>query len=70
MTDLNAKLLRAHEVGDGPLLAKLYAKAAGASDDALQSSFYLTHAYVFALEAGLPEAKDYHQQLKLMGKEE
>jgi len=70
VSDLDAQLLAAHEVGDGPLLAKLYAEAAAASKNDLQSSFYLTHAYVFALEAGLPEAKDYHQQLKLMGKEE
>jgi len=70
VSDLDAQLLAAHEAGDGPRLAKLYAQAAAASESELQCSFYLTHAYVFALEAGLPEAKDYHQQLKLMGKEE
>ena len=35
-----------------------------------RAAFYLTHAYVFALEAGLDEADIYHAQLKKWGCEE
>ena len=55
-TGLDAALLQAHAASDTPLLSRLYTEAAdraeaeGKTDAAC---FYLTHAYVFALEAGL-----------------
>ena len=71
MSNLEADLLRAHAKGDGEALAHLYGRAAdqhGAEPD--RAAFYLTQAYVFALEAGLDVAQDYQQHLKSLGKEE
>lgn len=66
---LDAGLLAAHERGDHAELVRLYLKASqGAQDDAA-SAFYLTHAYVFALEAGLAEATDIRAQLVAYGAE-
>jgi len=56
---LDAALLSAHKVCDGTALAQLYTQAADAAEatgDVDATCFYLTHAYVFALEAGLPLA--------------
>ena len=66
---LEEELLAAHQKGDGAALAKLYAEAADAHQGE-QAAFYLTHAYVFALEADLNEANDYHAKLKSWGREE
>ncbi len=71
MKDLEARLLAAHARGQGPELARLYNHAAKSySSDPVRAAFYLTHAYVFALEAGMPEAAAYYQQLRSWGKEE
>ena len=71
VSDLDRQLLQAHENGDGATLARLYATAADSQNPGSdQAAFYLTHAYVFALEEGMAEAAEYHQQLKFMGKEE
>ena len=71
MSSLDADLLAAHAKGDSALLAKLYAQAAETQEPASeQAAFYLTHAYVFALEVGMDEAKTYHAQLKSWGREE
>lgn len=69
MNDLNERLLAAHEVDDRHLLVKLYAEAADRANDADACGFYLTHAYVFALEAGLPEAPALCARLVAMGRE-
>lgn len=53
---LDAALLKAHAIGDRHALIGLYAEAADAAQDLRARSFYLTHAYVFALEAGDPRA--------------
>ena len=50
----------------------LYAVAAERSEAAGNTDaacFYLTHAYVFALEAGAPEAPALRQRLVGMGRE-
>ena len=47
---LDEALLGAHAAGDRAALVTLYAKAADGSSDA--AAFYLTQAYVFALEIG------------------
>ena len=54
MSDLNAQLLAAHAAGDTPGLIRLYTAAADQveKDDLDAACFYLTHAYVFALELG------------------
>ena len=70
---LDAALLKAHAEEDGPTLARLYSEAADLSEAAGEHEamcFYLTHAYVFALEAGSPEAEALHARLKAEGREE
>ena len=50
---LERELLAAHESGDGSALIGLYAAAADkaeASDDIDSAAFFLTHAWIFALE--------------------
>lgn len=53
MNDLDARLIKAHEKGDRPALVALYQEAAQAAPTKDAAAFYMTHAYVFALEAGL-----------------
>jgi hypothetical protein len=48
---LDAALLAAHAADDRPALIGLYAEAAEAARGTA-AAFYLTHAYVYALEAG------------------
>ena len=70
--DLDARLLSAHAAGDGAALAALYAEAGdlmACGGDADAAGFYLTHAYVFALEAGLCVAEDLRLRLVAMGRE-
>ena len=70
MTD--AAILAAHAAGDGVHLARLYAEAAdlletgGALDAAC---FFLTQAYIFALEAGSAEAAGLRVRLVEHGRE-
>jgi len=69
MMDLDTRMITAHEANDGMALIKLYAEAADGANDLDASCFYLTHAYVFALEAGAPHAKDLHARLVKHGRE-
>jgi len=69
MKDLDANMISAHEAGDRRALIRLYAQAADAVNDLDASCFYLTHAYVFALEAGASEAPALHARLKAHGRE-
>lgn len=70
---LDAALLDAHARDDRVALVTLYTDAA---DMALAEGrrdamcFYLTHAYVYALETGAPSADDLHARLKAEGREE
>ncbi|WP_424978192.1 hypothetical protein [Leisingera sp. S232] len=69
--DLDRALLQAHEDNDSAELVRLYTLAgdqaeAAASIDA--ACFYLTHAFVFALEAGMPEAKVLNRRLAERGR--
>jgi hypothetical protein len=66
--DLDAALLAAHAAGDHAALITLYAEAAGAATG-VAAAFYLTHAYVFALEAGDPRAPDLKARLVARGAE-
>ncbi len=68
MSDLEQRLLAAHEVDDRIALVSLYREAAeGARGTARW--FYLTHAYVYALEMGHPEAPALRQVLRAAGRE-
>lgn len=69
MTSLQSRLLEAHAAGDAPALARLYTEAADAAPSEDAKGFYLTHAHVFALEAGLPETSALRQRLINMGRE-
>ncbi len=72
MADLDAALLDAHEQADAPLLSDLYTQAADAAEqrgDIDAACFYLTHAYVFALDAGLPSAGGLNRRLAAHGRD-
>ncbi|MEL7211849.1 MAG: hypothetical protein AAGK92_04250 [Pseudomonadota bacterium] len=66
---LDAALLAAHEAGDKAALTRLYTQAADEAGDVDAACFYLTHAYVFALESGAPEAVALRQRLADEGRE-
>ena len=69
MKDLDRRMLSAHAAKDHRQLVRLYAEAAEKVKDLDAACFYLTHAYVFALEAGSPEATALHARLKACGRE-
>ncbi len=69
MTDLNDRILAAHEAGDIHKLAVLYQQAAQGADEPAAQGFFLTQSYVFALEAGLPFAVDLKTRLVELGRE-
>lgn len=69
MKRLDDRLIAAHAVGDRAALVSLYAQAADAVNDLDAACFYLTHAYVFALELDDPRATDLHARLKAEGRE-
>ena len=70
MSDLNARLLAAHAADDRRALVQLYTRAGEEARDPDAAGFYLTHAYVYALELGAPEAEDLHARLVAQGREE
>ncbi len=64
--DLDRALLQAHEDKDSAALVRLYTLAGDQAEDAGNidaACFYLTHAFVFALEAGMPEARALNRRL-------
>ncbi|MBO6637200.1 MAG: hypothetical protein JJ920_04620 [Roseitalea sp.] len=70
-TALDASLVAAHEDGDPARLSALYERAANAltkAGDTDAACFFLTQAYVFALEAGAPRADDLKSRLKAHGR--
>lgn len=70
---LDAALMEAHAAGDGRALVGLYSQAAEiaeTSGDPDAMCFFLTQAYVFALETDAPEADALHARLKAAGREE
>lgn len=70
MNPLDEALLDAHAQGDGLRLVQLYARAADEARDEDARSFYLTHAYIFALETGdTQSAPDLRARLVDMGRE-
>ncbi len=73
LNDLDAAMLTAHAARDQAALVTLYAQAAEESEAAGMAEaacFYLTHAYVYALDEGDSRAVDLHARLKARGREE
>ncbi len=73
LTALDTALIRAHTDYDLNALVTLYQKAGLSCIDANDvdaGCFYLTHAYIFALEAGFSEAHEIHTVLVSYGREE
>lgn len=66
---LEARLLAAHEAGDRAALIRLYTEAAENAANDTARAFYLTHAYVFALESGATDAPVLKARLVEMGRE-
>jgi hypothetical protein len=70
---LNAEVLQAHSERNNAALVKIY-KGLGEEElekgRELEGAFLLTQAYVYALEAGLPDAKEIHTILVACGREE
>lgn len=69
MTDLDSAMIRAHDAGDLKALITLYTQAADRAETLDAACFFLTHAYIFALEAGAFEAADLHARLIAHGRE-
>ena len=70
MNELDAALLAAHASDDKAALVDLYRQAADNADDPQAVSFYLTHAYVFALETAHSSAAKLRARLVEMGCED
>ncbi|MDF1727857.1 MAG: hypothetical protein P1U53_08910 [Sulfitobacter sp.] len=70
MTAHDAALLEAHAASDLNRLVSIYAAAANDFPNEEESAFFLTHAYVFALEADHPDMPHLRARLIEMGREE
>jgi hypothetical protein len=68
MTSLQDRLLAAHACDDRAALVGLYTEAADAAPDLDAACFYLTHAYIYALEKGDPAAEQLYCRLKTQGR--
>lgn len=69
--ELDRLLLKAHEQDDHSALIHYYTMAADereAAQDIDAACFYLTHAFVFALESGAPEADVLNARLVAHGR--
>ena len=72
VTRLEDRLLAAHENGDSAALSVLYREAADAAEEAGErdrAAFFLTHAWVFALDAGMSSAESAHATLVAWGRD-
>ena len=69
MKSLDRLLLEAHDANDAAALVSLYMQAADQTDDIDAVCFYLTHAYVFALERGDKAANALRERLAAHGRE-
>jgi hypothetical protein len=65
---LDAALLAAHAGGDKPALVTLYTAAADQAGGEAAACFYLTQAYVFALEIDHPNTRALYLRLKAHGR--
>ncbi|MDF1717903.1 MAG: hypothetical protein P1U53_15160 [Sulfitobacter sp.] len=69
MSDLESRLLAAHACGDRAALVTLYSAAAEDAAEDEARYFYLTQAYVYALEDGHPQAPALRARLVAAGRE-
>lgn len=69
MKDLDRRLILAHAADDRTMLVKLYTEAADRTEDTDAACYYLTHAYVHALELGHPGAASLRARLAAAGRE-
>jgi hypothetical protein len=69
MKDLHDRLLAAHTAHDYTSLVGLYREASLAVKDSRAAVFYMTHAYVFALEVGHVDAPALRAELIAQGRE-
>jgi len=67
--DLDQRLLEAHARDDRMALVQLYKDASSVLNSEDAKYFYLTHAYIFALDTGHPMASELHALLKAAGRE-
>lgn len=65
---LDAQFLAAHAADDKATLVDLYTQAADQADTLDAACFYLTHAYVFALEINAPTTADLFARLRAHGR--
>lgn len=70
MNNLETQLLAAHERDDHGALVGLYRKAADGAANADATGFFLTHAYIFALETRHRDAPALRARLVAMGRED
>lgn len=68
MKSLQNRLLDAHARDDRAALVRLYTDAADQAADIDAACFYLTHAYIFALEKGDPASTTLYQRLHAKGR--
>jgi len=66
---LDSALSAAHATGDLDALVGLYHRAATDANAEDAAGFYLTHAYIFALERGDPRAEALRDHLVFLGRE-
>ncbi|KUJ77131.1 hypothetical protein [Ruegeria profundi] len=69
--ELDRLLIEAHDRKDHAALIRYYTLAADeceAAQDIDAACFYLTHAFVFALESGAPEAEALNARLVAYGR--
>lgn len=69
MRALENLLLAAHAARDHAALVALYVEAADHAPSEDAAGFYLTHAYVFALEKGHPDAPALKARLVAAGRD-
>jgi len=69
VSDLESRLLAAHACGDNTALVTLYCETAETAEEEEARYFYLTHAYVYALEDGHPQAPALRARLVAAGRE-
>lgn len=68
MSDLNDTILAAHARDDRRALIDLYTLAADQTNDINTTCFFLTYAYIYALELGHPDAVLLYARLDAHGR--
>lgn len=66
---LDRAILSAHDADDRPALIAHYTRAADLNTDPDAHAYFLTIAYVYALETGDPAANRLYARLRQLGRE-